>query len=251
MPDANDGGIAPQRRDATTASDLIAMRELLKAEAQAIHQLAQTAIIALDEKTAAMFKALDEKMEALHNSQGQRLDALHVALEEKLEALNKAGWDRIKDAEGAGRERVMALQEQLTVIERLAVERLDSVRREIILMQKNADEAIAVATTANEKRFESVNEFRAQLSDQTRTFATREMVEDLRGRIEKMATKEMVEQAAAQRITRFEAAEKRIGLVEQFVSNLQGRMWAMGALIFFGAIVLNLVLRFMFEARTP
>ncbi|MDQ5822382.1 MAG: hypothetical protein M3540_13170 [Actinomycetota bacterium] len=36
-------------------------------------------------------------------------------------------------------------------------------------------EAIAKAESANEKRFESVNEFRAQLTDQTATFMPREV----------------------------------------------------------------------------
>ena len=223
MPDANESGMAPLRRDAVVASDLIAMRELLKAEAQAIHQLAQTAIQALDEKNVARFGALDDKVEALHRSQGERLDALNTALEEKLEALNKAGWDRIKDAEVASRERVEGLQEQLTVIERLAVERLEGVRREIILMQKNAEEAIEKATAATEKRFDSVNEFRGQLNDQTRTFATREMVEELRGRLEKAATREMVEQAASQRHRQIEAVEARIKMIEEWKSNSEGR----------------------------
>lgn len=40
-----------------------------------------------------------------------------------------------------------------------------------------AQAAITKADTATEKRFESVNEFRGQLADQTRTFASREALE--------------------------------------------------------------------------
>ena len=39
--------------------------------------------------------------------------------------------------------------------------------------------AIDVAFQANESRLDSVNEFRAQLGDQTRTFVTREVMEAL------------------------------------------------------------------------
>jgi hypothetical protein len=99
-----------------------------------------------------------------------------------------------------------------------------------------------------------MNEIRQQLNDQARTFATREMFEQLRARMEHLATREMVDDLR-ERGEKYATKEvvlpaiERVGVIESFVSNMQGRMWAMGALIFFGAIILNLVLRFMFEAR--
>lgn len=190
MAEANESGMAPLRRDAVVASDLIAMRELLKAEAQAIHQLAQTAIQALDESTDAQIEALTHKVEALHKSQGERIETVDRAHNERSEASHKASWDRIKDADGAARERVGALQEQLQVIERLAVERLDSVRREIILMQQNSAEAISKAAAANERRFESVNEFRAQQGDLIKTFATKSDIKALSDALDKVEERE-------------------------------------------------------------
>jgi len=90
----------------------------------------------------------------------------------------------------AARERVTSLQEQLQVIERLAVERLDSVRREIILMQKNAEEAISKATAATERRFEAVNEFRAQQADLIKTFATKADIKALTDVLDKLDIRE-------------------------------------------------------------
>lgn len=52
-------------------------------------------------------------------------------------------------------------------------EHLAQVRAETHAALDAADKAIAKAEAATEKRFESVNEFRAQLSDQTRTFMPR------------------------------------------------------------------------------
>jgi vacuolar-type H+-ATPase subunit I/STV1 len=225
MAEPQDSGMAPIRRDAVSASDLIAVRELLKAEAQAIHQLAQGAIKSLDEKMVALIQALDEKVDALHETQASRIEEMGSAINQKLEALNKAGWERIKDADVGARERVQALQEQLQVTERLAVERLEGVRREILLMQKNAEEAISKAMAGTDRRFESVNEFRAQQGDLIKTFATKADVKA----ITETQTKD----------------EDRIKVIEVWVGNIQGRMWAMGAII----IIFNLILRFFFQAR--
>src|SRR6266566_4156260 len=50
---------------------------------------------------------------------------------------------------------------------------LDALGKRIDLAFSNADKAIQKAEFSTEKRFESVNEFRAQLSDQTKTFINR------------------------------------------------------------------------------
>jgi len=45
--------------------------------------------------------------------------------------------------------------------------------KQIALALNSAEKAVTKAETATEKRFESVNEFRLTLSDQTKTFVTR------------------------------------------------------------------------------
>lgn len=50
---------------------------------------------------------------------------------------------------------------------------IDSQAEKVALALAASDKAVSKAEAANERRFESVNEFRAQLSDQTKTFISR------------------------------------------------------------------------------
>lgn len=82
---------------------------------------------------------------------------------------------------------------------------IDANRREIQVIQDAAHEAITKAETANERRFESVNEFRAQLSDQTASFMPREVYD--------AAHQQLIDRVASlEREARFgEGREKGIG----------------------------------------
>ncbi len=60
---------------------------------------------------------------------------------------------------------------------------LQSAQRETQILHDASEKAIAKAEAANEKRFEAVNAFRAQLSDQTASFMLREVAD---GRFEKL-----------------------------------------------------------------
>lgn len=62
---------------------------------------------------------------------------------------------------------------EIESLENLCIEKfkhLDEMTKNAVVVQK---EALSKAETANEKRFESVNEFRATLSDQTASFIPR------------------------------------------------------------------------------
>ncbi len=63
-----------------------------------------------------------------------------------------------------------------TAIARLTSEAI-AARETLVAMYKSQQDAIAKADMANEKRFQAVNEFRAQLGDQARTFMPRAEVE--------------------------------------------------------------------------
>lgn len=109
-------------------------------------------------------------------------------------------------------------------------EHLAQVRAETHAALEAADKAIAKAESATEKRFEGVNEFRAQLADQTRTFIPRtesisrhertaEQIEalvradaDIRDRLQNQTTALMPRSEAEQRIA--QNAEK-IATLEQ------------------------------------
>lgn len=73
-----------------------------------------------------------------------------------------------------------------------------------------AKEAVAKAEAADEKRFALLNEFRGQQADESRKYATRELVEQL-----------------------VSSLSHRIGAVEVAVSSLQGRALALAG---FGAL---------------
>jgi hypothetical protein len=84
---------------------------------------------------------LVHEMELHHGQQcGQRIDALERLVDAKLVTLR-------------------------TVI--------DSQADKVVLALASADRAVSKAEIATDKRFESVNEFRAALSDQTRTFVSK------------------------------------------------------------------------------
>jgi len=78
-----------------------------------------------------------------------------------------------------------------------------------------AEKAVDKAETAAGKRFESVNEFRAQLSDQAQTFILTQH------------------------------SDERIKALESSGANLQGRLWALGAIIAFVVIAVNVAIRFV------
>ncbi len=58
--------------------------------------------------------------------------------------------------------------------------------KQIALALSAAEKAVTKAEAANEKRFDSVNEFRQTLSDQNKTFASTERVDGITQRLDKI-----------------------------------------------------------------
>jgi len=67
--------------------------------------------------------------------------------------------------------------------------KFDGVNREVKLALDASQAAVNKAEHATEKRFESVNEFRQQLSDQAGTFMPRELAENRLAAIERWQSK--------------------------------------------------------------
>lgn len=134
-----------------------------------------------------------------------------TAVGHELQLLNDTGWQRIRDSDANFRALIQAIYEKLA----------------------------------------TMNEIRQQLNDQARTLASRESVDELRNRLEKAASRELVDELR-ERLDKFATREQsdsmlvEITALRDFKSNMQGRMWAMGALIFFGGLIVNLMLRFLF-----
>ncbi len=70
---------------------------------------------------------------------------------------------------------------------------IDSQQDKVAIALASADRAVLKAETATERRFESVNEFRAQLTDQAATFITRREFEQVTGRIGDFADRREVD----------------------------------------------------------
>lgn len=111
------------------------------------------------------------------------------------------------------------------------------VRRELLLIQEAQKTAVQKAEETMSKRLDSMNEFRQQLKDQAATFASRELVDKMNKDMdERLDRQERDFRSALTRVT----AEQgdRITRLENKGSNLDGRFWAIGAVV----IVVNLLI---------
>jgi exonuclease VII large subunit len=95
------------------------------------------------------------------------------------------------------------------------------------------DKALNAALEANNKRFDSVNEFRQSLSDAAARFATRDTLQAL-------------ERSLTDRIDqRANASAERLDRLEKAQANFAGRVWALGAALGFGIVILQFVVPFL------
>jgi hypothetical protein len=90
-------------------------------------------------------------------------------------------------ANGLRQELEWRLEQRVNALERLTdaklanlSTRIDAHAERVVLALAAADKAVSKAETATEKRFESVNEFRQTLSDQTRSFISKVEFEAMR-----------------------------------------------------------------------
>jgi membrane-associated HD superfamily phosphohydrolase len=74
-------------------------------------------------------------------------------------------------------DRIDALDQRLSDVLAFLNQQIADVRHDGTVMLDNIDKATVKAETAIEKRFDAVNEFRAQLNDQTKTFMPRAEIE--------------------------------------------------------------------------
>lgn len=110
----------------------------------------------------------------------ERLHAIDRATELLNETVNRTPTEIQKEV--AHLRELMAkeidgIRTELESQSKLGKERLEGIQRETKLAADASERAIAKAETANEKRFEALNEFRASLSDQTSSFLPREVAE--------------------------------------------------------------------------
>lgn len=109
---------------------------------------------------------------------------------------------------------------------------IDALERSGDLQREASEKAIMKAEASNEKRFEAVNEFRAQLSDQSKTFLPRELFDqalhEIRGRYEILQGRA---EANANRIIEIESTSKG---AKENLTGLYAAVAALGLIITIG-----------------
>jgi phage/plasmid-associated DNA primase len=96
--------------------------------------------------------------------------------------------------------------------------------------EEAVNRALLAAKEANDKRFESVNEFRAALGDAASKFVQRDIVAALeKSLIERMERSEQNDREARSKSD--EMINRRLAELERSAANLAGRMWALGVVL--------------------
>lgn len=109
---------------------------------------------------------------------------------------------------------------------------IDTQADKVALALASSDKATSKAETANEKRFESVNEFRAQLTDQARTFMPRaeaeaiirrstERIEELTARVGQTVDRSEIEAQRQRDDQRFGELATRVTKAESAAAQAQ------------------------------
>lgn len=133
----------------------------------------------LRREIGALREVVETRLESLRDISDQRVAAIQLQLDQRYQAI----YDKLKDE----RARV---QQQMTDADKAIQAALAS-----------AEKAVTKAETAAEKRFESVNEFRKSLADQSATFIPR---------IEYDAAHEALNQRVTANVERMNALELRL-----------------------------------------
>lgn len=168
--------------------------------------------------------AIINSSDVSHEGERKRIDSIlgerdrlyaerDLRYDERFRSLTDYLTERLSAIDHSARDRFNAQEEAV----RVAVERADrefhehltQVRSETQLALDASEKAIAKSELANEKRFESVNEFRGQLDDQSRTFIPRREAE---------AMISAVEAKVADSASRIELTATRADLAAQVAS---------------------------------
>lgn len=172
-----------------------------------------------------------------------RLERLYLVEVERLRAdLGRlqgehAEFGRLIVAQARTEERVAAL-DRLT--DEKFVKLRDIMRADadkVALALTAAKEAVTKAEASVNERLAAMNEFRQQLSDQATTFMPRKEAEQLLS-----ASIDRIEAIRDAFIVADEKLNERVKLLEQAGSNLQGRIWALGAVIATVVVIVNVAI---------
>ena len=126
--------------------------------------------IPLREYIDALFAEKDRAVELAAEEREKAASALRTALERTIAEGDERLREHITNQIGQ-------INAALTSADKLEVARIGAVQRELTAAQESAATAVSKQEAATERRFESVNEFRAQLATQTQSFMPREVAD--------------------------------------------------------------------------
>ncbi len=114
-----------------------------------------------------------ERMEEMDRRIACELSAIRDLSEQREAALDQRLHRQFDSIESVAKERDKAWRDMLVAFQSAVDARFVATTAAQQSALESAKEAILTARTANEKRFDSVNEFRGQMADQARTFMPR------------------------------------------------------------------------------
>ncbi len=182
-----------------------------------------------------VMRFVDKQLSTLEANHTARLDSAIEALTQRIEdqrlMLDERYATSVKALDAAFKAQQLAMETAFTAADKAVQAALSS-----------AEKAVTKAESAAEKRFESVNEFRAQLTDQAATFLSRS-----EGEIRFSALAERLDTLTGANAIRLTEVERRLNLTQGKASGAN-TLWGyivggIGTLIAIIAIVLSVVLR--------
>jgi len=123
-----------------------------------LHELVRNLNSAQDEHRRLMQDELDRRLSGLQIQVDGRMDGLRMSTQQSMSELR------------------MSLNERYETQTKALDAAFKAAEKAVETALASAEKAVAKAEIASDKRFESVNEFRQQLSDQTASFPTRNEV---------------------------------------------------------------------------
>jgi hypothetical protein len=141
---------------------LSALREVLHIEVAAAAALLNSRIDGVDAQREVLLGGVNSHTQSLQDQMDRRLDQFQLQVDQRFEA---------------SKEPLVALKEMLNERYATQTKALDAAfkaaEQAVQTALVSAEKAVGKAETAADKRFDSVNEFRQTLSDQTATFLPR------------------------------------------------------------------------------
>jgi hypothetical protein len=147
-------------------TDNTALREILAEQIRSVRDYLSARIESQESTRDQYLISLRERSEYFQDEIGERLSSFQLQLDQRFESSRKLLDERYDT-------QIKALDKAFIAQETAMRTALEAAEKAVQTALVSAEKAVAKAEVAAEKRFESVNEFRAQLTDQAATFLSR------------------------------------------------------------------------------